>query len=380
MHLTREEEGILRGEGGEGKRKAMEILVALGDIHDADRLIDVSSVQVSGVSYKTIGDAGLEFLKDFASTGVKVEVLTTLNPMGVDLESWDELGFSEAFVERQKEIIEAYTNMDILPSCTCAPYLLGNLPKFGKSISWAESSSAIFANSVIGARTNRESGISALASAIMGKTPRWGLHLDENRRGTFIVDVQTEMSSPSDYAALGYNIGKNFDGIPVFRSIRPSLDDMKALGAALATGTIEMFHVEGVTPECSALIEEGELERTKFGDEELEDTYETLNTTEDPDLICIGCPHCSIEEIRKVIEANPERETWIFTPKENKALMQKYVKNENIKIVSDTCMVVSPLEDIGIKSIGTNSAKCAFYSLNLSGLGVKFDRMENLIK
>ncbi|MFQ5974934.1 MAG: aconitase X [Candidatus Hydrothermarchaeales archaeon] len=379
MHLTKEEEDILGGEEGEGKKKAMEILVSLGDIQDADKLIPVSSVQVSGVSYKTIGDAGLEFLNDFASKGAKVSCLTTLNPMGVDLDSWQELGFSEEFVRKQEEIIKAYSAMGILPSCTCAPYLTGNLPKLGKSIAWAESSSAIFANSVIGARTNRESGVSALASAVVGKTPRWGLHLKESRNPTIRINVQNILYTKSDYAALGYYIGKNFDGIPVFTGITPSLDDMKIMGAALATGTIGMFHVEGVTPECQSAREE-KLERVDIGKGELNDTYETLTTVDDPDLVCIGCPHCSIDEIRAILDMNPQRETWIFTPRQIKEQMQKYVKNENVKLISDTCMVVSPLEDIGIKSIGSNSAKCAFYSKNLSGLDVKFDSIEKLVK
>ncbi|MFQ5887103.1 MAG: aconitase X [Candidatus Hydrothermarchaeales archaeon] len=379
MHLTREEEGILGGEKGEGKKKAMEILVSLGDIHDADGLTPVSSVQVSGVSYKTIGDAGLEFLNDFASSGAKISCLTTLNPMGVDLDSWQELGFSEVFVRKQKEIISAYTAMGILPSCTCAPYLIGNLPKFGKSVAWAESSSAIFANSAIGARTNRESGVSALASAIVGKTPLWGLHLEENRNPTFQVNAQNILYTRSDYAALGYYIGKNFEGIPLFTGIAPSLDDMKIMGAALATGTIGMFHVEGVTPESQTAQRE-KMEKVDIGREELDETYEMLTTVDDPDLVCIGCPHCSIDEIRAILDMNPRRETWIFTPKQIKDQMQRHVKNENVKIISDTCMVVSPLEDLCIKSLGTNSSKCALYSKNLSGLDVKFDSVEELLK
>ncbi|MEE8358773.1 MAG: aconitase X catalytic domain-containing protein [Candidatus Hydrothermarchaeales archaeon] len=379
MHLTKEEEDILKGEEGEGKRKAIEILVSLGDIQSADRLISVSSVQVSGVSYKTIGDAGLEFLKDFASTKAKASCLTTLNPMGVDLDSWQELGFSEVFVRKQEEIIQAYTAMGIRPSCTCTPYLVGNLPKRGTSVSWAESSSAIYANSVIGAKTNRESGISALASAVIGKTPRWGLHLKENRTPTFQVNAKGIGDTKSDYAALGYYVGKNFDGIPIFTGISPSPDDMKIMGAALATGTIGMFHVENVTPEAE-IAKGGRIEKVDVGNRELKDIYETLTTVDDPDLICIGCPHCSIDEIRAVLDTNPRRDTWIFAPRQIKEKMKKYVKNENVKIISDTCMVVSPLEDLGIKSIGTNSAKCAFYSKNLSGLDVKFDSVENLVK
>lgn len=379
MHLTREEEKILEGEEGEGKQKAMELLVALGDIYDAENLIGISSAQVSGVSYKTIGDAGIDFLKDWAAKKVKTKVLTTLNPMGVDLDLWKELGYPEKFVKRQVEILKAYEAMGISPSCTCTPYLAGNLPRFGESIAWAESSSVIFANSVFGARTNRESGISALASAIIGKTPCYGLHLDENRKASFVVDVNTKMRNQTDYAALGYYIGKYYDGIPIFKNIAPAMEEMKALAAALGVGPVTMFHVAETTPEYKKMDQKG-LEKIEIGKEELKDAYEMLNTTDEIDLICIGCPHCSIREILDVVKINPKKEVWVFTAKQNKVMIEKRVKNEKIRIISDTCMVVSPLEDLGIKAIGVNSAKAAFYSMNLSNLGVKFDSLERLVE
>ena len=154
MYLTKEEEKMLNGEYGEATRKAMEILVALGDIFGADRLIEVSSVQVAGVSYDNIGDAGLEFLNELAKDG-KVKVTTTLNPAGMDIENWKSLGISEEFAEKQIQVIEAFKKLGIIPTCTCVPYLIGNLPRFGEHIAWSESSAVAFANSVIGARTNR---------------------------------------------------------------------------------------------------------------------------------------------------------------------------------------------------------------------------------
>lgn len=375
MHLTAQEERILNGEEGEGAQKAMEILVALGEINNADRLIKIASAQVSGVSYKTIGDAGAEFLRDWSSKKAKVKVLTTLNPAGVDLEMWKELGYPKDFADRQLEIIEAYGNFGIMPSCTCTPYLIGNVPKFGEHVSWAESSSAIFANSVLGARTNRESGISALASAIIGKTARYGMHLTENRAAALVVDVEAELKDQADYAALGYYIGKHYGGTPLFRNIKPSSDDLKALGAALAVGQISMFHVESITPE-HVLAEPG-VEKVSFEKEDLKESFDSLNTCEEPDIICIGCPHCSVSEINNIIKLNARKEVWVFTARQNK----RFIKSrKNVKIISDTCMVVSPLEKLGISSIGTNSAKAAFYSANLSGLKVKFDSAENLMR
>jgi hypothetical protein len=374
MYLTKEEEEILDGEKGEGLKKAMELLVALGEINDAERLIPISSAQISGVSYKTIGDAGLEFLSDFASYKNKVRVLSTLNPMGVDPQMWEELGYKESFVEKQMRIVAAYEAMGIIPSCTCTPYLAGNLPRRREHISWAESSAVVFANSVLGAMTNRESGVSALAAALVGKTPYYGLHIEENRRPTFTVEVEAEMRGQADYAAVAYYVGRNFKGIPLFRGISPSMEDMKAMGAALATGEISMFYVDGVTYRGEPMGD-----KVSVGRSEIKDTYEALSSCDSVDVVCIGCPHCSLKEIIDVIRSRPEREVWVFTARQNKHLLERY-SGENVRVIADTCMVVSPLEDLGISSIGVNSAKAAFYAANLSGLDVRFDSLDRLIK
>src|SRR3990172_7306090 len=265
MELTREEELMLSGEKGEALEKAMEILVSIGDINDAERLLRVKSVQISGVSYKTIGDGGLEFLKDFASLNAKVQVFATLNPAGIDLEM-ENTRVPKQFIKKQREILSAYKRIGATPSCTCTPYLAGNLPSRGEHIAWAESSAVAYVNSVIGAMTNRESSITALASAIAGKTPFYGLHIEENRLPTFTVEVSTSLKTSSDYSSLGYYVGKHFDGIPLFTGIKPDLECFKALSAELATGQVSMFHVEGMTPNKTR--ETGDLERVVFSGSE----------------------------------------------------------------------------------------------------------------
>lgn len=367
MFLTREEEAVLEGEKGEGMRKAMELLVAMGDIKGAERLVPISRVHVSGVSYKTMGEAGLEFLSELADTGVGAQVLATLNPAGIDLENWRDMGFDESFASRQLEIVKAYTRMDILPSCTCTPYLAGNLPGRGEIISWAESSAVVFANSVLGARTNRESGVLALASAITGKTPYYGLHIDENRAPTCRVRVEAELVSEADFSALGYYVGKHYEGIPLFQGISPGIDELKALSAGLGVGKVNMF----------SLGREGGLETVSFGRDELSETYEELNTAEDVDVVCVGCPHCSLREIGDVLGRRPGKDTWVFTGRQNAGLFRG---GGRVRIIKDTCMVVSPLEDLGIEAIGVNSAKAAFYASHLSDIEVRFDSLENLLK
>ncbi len=378
MELGRRERDILKGKAGEGLRKALEILIALAEIHNAKRLIPVSSAQVSGVSYKTIGDAGLEFLRDLADSEVKVSVPTTLNPSGAELNS--ELNFPEEFVEKQRQIIEAYSRLGVLTTCTCTPYFAGNLPKYGEHIAWAESSAVIYANSVLGARTNRESALSALAAALVGKTPEYGLHLEENRKPDFVVEIELPLSTEVEYAALGYYIGQNYSGIPYFRGRkRPSSDHLKALGAALATGKISMFHFHNSTPEAH-LYTTDNLKKVEITAKELKEAYDYLNTADDVDVVAVGCPHASISEIYQVIKAKPKREVWIFTSKHIKEMFRDKIQNSNIKLIADTCMVVAPLEEMGIKSIGVNSAKAAFYCMNLSNLKVRFDSLQNLLR
>jgi len=221
MYLTKEEEKILGGEQGEVVQRLFRLLVRLGDIYNADKMIPVGSVQVAGVSYKSIGDPGMEFLEDLASKGAKVKVLTYLNPAGMDLEDWEKLGFPKDFAKNQLRIIEAFRKMGIVITSTCTPYLAGNVPRFQEHIAWSESSAVSYSNSVLGARTNREGGPSALAAAICGVTANYGLHLWENRQPTVKIKVDADLEFNSDYGALGWYVGKQVKNkIPYFTGIK----------------------------------------------------------------------------------------------------------------------------------------------------------------
>ncbi|MCK4497209.1 MAG: DUF521 domain-containing protein, partial [Candidatus Aenigmarchaeota archaeon] len=139
MHLTKEQEEMLEGKHGNAVKKSMEILAALGNIFGAEKLIPVKSVQISGVSYDNLGDAGLEFLGIMAEDG-KIKVKTTLNPAGMDMENWKALGIDPEFARKQKLVIEAFERMEVETTCTCTPYFIGNKPEFGDHIAWGESS------------------------------------------------------------------------------------------------------------------------------------------------------------------------------------------------------------------------------------------------
>lgn len=390
MQLTKQEQKMLDGAEGYAVRKSMEILVALGDIYGAESLIKVGSVQVAGVSYHNLGDAGLEFLNELAKDG-RVKVLTTLNPAGMDLEDWRNLGISPDFAEKQNLVIEAFRRMGILVTCTCTPYLIGNLPLYGEHIAWSESSAVTFANSVIGAKTNREGGPSALAAAFVGKTPCYGLHLDENRTPDVHVQVNVKLAKLSDWGALGYAIGKRAENeIAYITGIKTvDMDDLKSFCASVVTyGAKPLFYMKGVTPGAELQIQPKETISIEQVD--IKNAYDSINDeVSDIELVCVGCPHCSINEIAKVSELIKGKavakgtEFWVATSRSAKQLADKrgyveIIEKAGGKFACDTCMAVAPLKG-RFKSLATTSAKGCFYSRQ-NNMKTKMGSMEECVE
>ena len=391
MYLNKDEEAILNGENGEVMQRLFRLLVRLGEIYNAENMIPVGSVQVAGVSYKSVGDPGLAFLEDLSKQNTKVKVLTFLNPAGMDLEAWEEIGFPKDFAENQLRIMDAFKKMGIVITSTCTPYLAGNLPRFREHIAWSESSAVSFSNSVIGARTNREGGPSALAAAICGRTPNYGLHLWENRQPTIAIHVDAELTCAADYGALGYHVGKLIKNkIPYFTGIKDANTDiLKALGAAMAaSGAVALYHIEGLTPEAD-LVGSENLEKITISKQDILNTYETLNKGSDPDIVILGCPHASLREIatlsEKVAGKKLKKPVWICTSRMMKEASDRMgftqiIENAGGKIVADTCMVVSPIEQMGFKKTGVNSGKSANYMPGFCKQEVVYRNIDDLIE
>ncbi len=379
MHLTNQEEKILNGELGAIKAKAMRILTTLGEIFNADKLISIQSTQIAGVSYKTIGDAGLEFLED--CSGAEVVVESRMNPAGMDLEEWREMGISKSFAEKQIRIINALTSMGVKKSCSCTPYHAGLIPEQGSHIAWSESSAVAYANSILGARTNREGGPSALSAALIGKTPNYGLHMSKNRIAEILFEIDFKMSE-FDYSLLGYFIGtiaKN--KIPAITGIKNATKlQLKALGAgAAAGGGVPMFMIEKNTPEYRLI---SHPEKITVERDDLKDVKNKMTTCGKPDVISFGCPHCSYNEIKEIINKSiTEREIWVCTSREVKSRIKETYEiiPSNIRIFADTCMVVAPITDMGINCLATDSTKCAHYSQTLSNVKTIIKSREELI-
>ncbi len=384
MYLTKEEEKALDGEHGEALSLAMRVLCSLGDFFEAERLIPIQSAHISGVSYKTGGEALLTTLKKFSSLGSRALVPATLNPGGVDLEMWREMGVEEKFFEKQKEIISLYTEMGILATCSCTPYEAGNIPARGTHVSFAESSAITFTNSYLNARTNRESGLSALASAITGKTPLYGLHLDENRFPTVKVRVTVALESSTHYGALGYLIGKSFsDAIPLIQSDQslPLVEAKHLSSAAAASGAVALYYW-GEKAEATK-----DLEKIEVDKREINQVFESFSLTREPGIVMLGCPHYSIYELKRVAEmVEGERlkiPLWVFTSRQVKCLGERLgfvqrIERAGGKVFCDTCPIVAPLK--GFDSFLTDSAKAAHYAPSMNRMEAALQPTEKCVK
>jgi len=388
VRLSDSDRAILDGEAGRSASKAMEILVALGEIYGAESMLEVGSAQVSGVSYHNLDEAGLEWLEQMAEDG-RARVIATLNPAGMDLERWQELSVDPGFASRQKRIVDAYGRMGIARACTCTPYLVGNLPAPAEHVAWSESSAVAFANTVLGARTNKEGGPSALAAALTGRTPAYGLHLDAGRAPQVEVRVEATVGpSTAAWGALGAALGKLSAGkVPLVQGLpRPRLEELKAFGAAAVTfGASPLVHIAGVTPEAAS--HPRPRESVVLGANDLEEAWASLvDPGDEVDLVCLGCPHASLGELARIAALlqgrSVARTTWICTARATAetarsiGIVQRIERSGAI-VVADTCFVVAPLAGRG--TLATDSAKGCYYSRGHNRLAVKLGTVERCL-
>ncbi len=388
LKLDSVEKKMLEGGYGKSVRKSMEIITTLGEIFGANRLVDVSSVQVAGVSYANLGEAGIEFLDEMAEDG-QTRVLTTLNPAGMDMENWENLGIDSDFARNQKRVIKVFEKMGIISTCTCTPYLIGNLPHFGEHVAWSESSAVCYANSVLGVRTNREGGPSALAAALTGKTAEYGLHLDENRQAELTINVESEISETYRFGALGKTVGDKAGGRTVYiRGIdKASVEELKSFCASIATyGGTAMFHMEGITPESKNT--RIPRENITIEEDDIDKAIEELTDESEVDFVSIGCPHCSIKEIAEITELlrgkKVNKELWITTARPIKEIADRMsysnvIESSGAKFACDTCCVVAPIKG-RFKTLCTDSAKGCFYARGKNKFNTKLNSIKKCIE
>lgn len=342
--------------------------------------IAIRGAHISGVSYYSIGAAGTEFLEDLAASGVRVRVRTTVNPGCADVHA-NPYGIDRGTMRNQRRIVESFRRIGAETTLSCTPYE-GRRPPVGEHIAWAESSAVIYANSMFGARTNRESGISALAAAVTGKSPNYGMHVRVNRAPDVMVEVEDGDIDEARAGALGYLLGTRFgSAIPFVSGIRfREKYKMKGLLAAASTaGPMPLIHVDGITAEIEwARRRAPEKVEGMIGMDEIEEVRERLSCDSgEPDSILLGCPHLSIEEMelvaRTIGEGKFDKPAFLFTSREIGGLARELgyadvLERAGASIVVDSCILWGGLRALRLKRPATNSAKACFYLKNTMGL------------
>ncbi len=381
---------------------AMSILVRMAEVANAKELIDISGAHIDSTVY--IGDAGLEFAERLASLGAKVSVPTTLNVSGLDEHHWQEWAVPSEWARQAHRQMVAYQSMGTIPTWTCAPYQTEMKPSFGQQIAWGESNAIVFANSVLGARTERYPDLFDICCAITGRAPAIGLHLTENRAGNLLFQLneisETLQLSDDFYPVLGHFIGKtSLDRIPVLDGmcIVPSEDQLKALGAAAASsGAVALFHMIGVTPEAptleSAFQGKQPQETIKVTMDMLRESRRELTHTDSEklDIVVLGSPHFSLAEFKRLsplVAGKQKHRNVKFLVTSSRAMTQLArqagfldpLESFGAQLTVDTCILTTPMLPPEMQYLMTNSAKFAYYAPGLLVRKISFGSLKDCV-
>jgi hypothetical protein len=403
LELSPYDRALLAGEHGEAARLASAIIVRMAEVLDAPRLMEITAAHIDSTLY--MGDATLEFAERLAGLGARVVVPTSLNVSGVDEHGWQEWAVPPDWAEKARRQMVAYQSMGCVPTWTCAPYQTAMRPAFDQQIAWGESNAIAFANSVIGARTERYPDLLDICAAITGRVPAMGLHLTENRAGHLLlrlVDVPLRVQQDDAfYPILGHLMGKVAgDRIPVVEGIRatPAEDQLKALSAAsAASGAVALFHLVGITPEAPTLEAAFQgrepQEVVEITMEELRAARRELTTAEGErlDMVVLGSPHFSLAEFRQLaplLEGQHRHPDVQFLVTSSRAMALLAEKAGALKplldfggrVTVDTCILTTPMLPPEIKTLMTNSAKYAYYSPGMLDTRVVFGTLEDCVR
>jgi predicted aconitase len=403
LKLSDKDQAMLAGEFGPAVRTAMRILTTMADVYDAQQLLDIVSAHIDGCLYH--GDSGIDFAEKLLDGGASVVVPTTLNVGAIDLLHPEDFQGSEEQAAKAQRLMALYRKMGCQPVWTCAPYQASQRPRLGSQIAWAESNAIVFANSVLGARTNRYGDFIDICAAITGRVPATGLHLVENRCGQILFDLvgipAKLLQDDVLYPVLGYLIGSlSGTRIPVVNGLPSTAneDQLKALGASAATsGAVALFHAVGITPEAPTLNDafcgHDPSERIVVDLDLLNSTLEKLSTVPDGkiDVVALGSPHYSLNEfdlLLKHLSRSTFHSAVQFVVCTNRLVLNELKKrgwleqleSAGVQIVVDTCVVVAPIVRVREGVLMTNSGKFAHYSPGNIGLQVVFGSLEECIR
>jgi len=403
VYLTDAEKRMLDGESGEPQRLALRVLAKLGEACGAERMVEIVSAHLVASSYQIAGEAGIDIYSQLVQQGAKVKVRTTSDPGSIDFARWQEFRTPADYAARQVKIAELLDRMGVIPTWTCTPYTTFNVPRFGDHLGWSESSAVVFVNSVIGARTNRLAAYVDLCAALTGRVPCFGLHLTENRRGQVVFELDPDLAA--DFAdhyfpALGYLVGQTVgDQVPVIVGLRhATFDQLKAFGAAsAASGSVALSHMVGITPEARTLEEacggKPPGERIPVGKRELANVMEQMGAfTDGPvDVVGIGCPHASIDQMRRYASlldgkrVHPNTQLWVCTNVVVEEMARKMgyvetIERAGAKLMVGTCHNDCPLGAWNFRRLVTDSGKFAYYTPTTVGTQCVFASTEACIQ
>ena len=401
--LNQQDQAMLDGEQGKATQAAMQILLRMAELQGAHALLDITQAHIDGCIYT--GPASLRFARQLADWGGRVKVPTTLNSISVDQRRWQQMGVAATFGEPASQLADAYVEMGATASFTCAPYLLDSAPHAGEQIVWAESNAVVYANSVLGARTLKYPDFLDICIALTGRAPLTGCHLDDQRHATLRIDLPSlQHLDDAFYPLLGYHVGLLCGSeTPVICGLEqcaPTLDDLKAFGAAFATtSAAPMFHIAGVTPEAptaeAALGGQppDRILRVERGD--LLDSWRELDSGEsrNVELISLGNPHFSLSEFAALATLcegrlkHPDVSVMVtcgraIQGQADKAGHLATLECFGVQVVTDTCwcMIEEPVISRTTRTLMTNSGKYAHYAPGLVGRQVRFGSLAECVE
>ena len=402
--LSEADRSMLEGEHGDAARFAMRLLVAFAESLGAPGLLDISGAHIDGCLYH--GQVNLDFVERMVSGGGRVRVPATLNVGAIDLIHPELIRLSNPEQAPARRLMRAHEELGCIPSFTCAPYQTTFRPVFGQQIAWGESNAIVFANSVIGARTNRYGDFIDLCCALTGRAPAWGLHLDEPRRGQVLFRLTgfppSLEAADSLYVGVGLLIGSAAsDRVPVIEGLPPpaSEDQLKALGAAAASsGSVALFHAVGITPEAptssDAFGGAAPAAIVEIGPADVSDALARLSTAADGTpftAVCLGTPHFSRSEWDRLLALLPDPGTLralvpIYVNTDRGALLRleadgrlDAIRDRGIVVVTDTCTYLTPILERLDGVVMTNSGKWAHYAPGNLGVQVAFGELEECV-
>jgi predicted aconitase len=400
--LDERDREMLAGESGPAVQLAMRILTRMGALVEAESMLDISRAHIDSAIY--LGQAGLEFAERLANLGARVVIPTTLNVSGVDEHGWKDWSVPAEWAENAGRQMAAYVRMGCLPTWTCAPYQTEHAPRFGEQIAWGESNAIVFANSVLGARTERYPDLLDICAAITGRVPAHGLHLARHRAGDVlfrIPDLPARLAREDGlYPVLGYLIGKwAGDRVPVIDApgLAPTEDQLKAFGAAAASsGNVGLFHWIGVTPEAptvSAAFHGRPLpEATIVTLADVRHARAELTTGpgEALDLVVLGSPHFSLQEFRALsplLEGKRRHRDVGFLVTTSRAVahlarqagLLDSLEAFGGRLTVDTCILASPMLPAEVHRLMTNSGKYAYYAPGMLKAQVTYGTLSDCV-